>query len=342
MNKLSVANLNMTYFYGANAIKDLSFSVENKECVAVLGESESGKTSLLKCLAGLFPASSGSITLNNKDITNLNIKDRDVLLLLDNCGILERKSVRYNLEYPLKIRKIAKKYRRTKIETIAKEHKLYPLLSDKGRLLYPQDRVRLAVARMFVRDSSLILIDDIFKNVGSDIRRDLFLELLPYLKSNHNAPIIFGTTSKDEAFTIGDKVLILRYGVFEQIGTRNELISNPNSLYVEQLLNPHKNQVTVEVCSDNGGVYIVVNNNKIYDNKFDNYVGQKLIVSFTLKESLSGRLYNVKATTYEGAICTLILENNLKLNTQAEMSAVAVEVEDASLKYFEEQTEKAI
>ncbi|MFI3229485.1 MAG: ATP-binding cassette domain-containing protein [Bacillota bacterium] len=341
MNTLSIANLSMTYFYGAKAIDNLNLTVSSGECVAILGESESGKTSLVKCIAGLYPASEGNIYINNKDVTNLKIKDRDVLLLFDDCGIIGRKSVRFNLEYPLKLRKISRSFRRDKSEEVARECGIYPLLSDRGYLLGEEDKVRLAVARIKMRKSNVVLIDDIFKMVSSASRKNTFLAMLPHI-NNIETPVIFTTTSVDEAFTLSDKIVVMRYGIIEQIGTRKSLIEHPNTVYIDKFINPYRCRIDANVESNSTGSYVKILGKKVYKSLLKKYVGQNVIVSFIAKECETGRVYAVKDMLYNGGVCYAKLENDITLIAPIERRGYCVEAVEESVNIYDSCTERLV
>ena len=252
---LEIKNLNQTYFYGTNALKGISFVLNEGEKIAVLSKNGGGKTSLLKCIAGLFPADYGNIILNGKDITNLKPKDRDVRLVYDDGGLISKRTVKFNLLYPLKIRKIEKNERINKVYSVAKEYGLDPFLNEYAYRLFTPEIIALSLARVALRDSGLTLIDDVFSLANGIERKNLFEKFLPKLR-NIPGNVIFATDSVEEAFAFGDRVLILNSGYQDQIGTVEEIRNNPNTLFVDQYVNPEKNR---ELFSVSNGIISLKN-----------------------------------------------------------------------------------
>ena len=304
---LKVDSLTKQYFYGQKAIDNLTFEVNKGEVVAVVGASESGKTSLLKCIAGLYSLEEGKIYIDGTDVSEKKTKERDVKFLYSDSGygIFRRRSVKYNLGYPLKVRKVDKAIRLQKVEEVSEKFGIKSLLNDYGYMLYEDDILRVIFARKDVRDARVTLIDDVFKIVKSEDRAKLFQELNGSIR-DENGAVLFATTSIDEAFSVADRVIILHYGKCQQIGTPNELKCSPQTLTVEKLVNPYHTIIEsegvittyeVEECAD-GCEYLV--NSYTYEK--GNYVvltDLGTIVTPTLKPTYklrikpnSERLYN--------------------------------------------------
>jgi ABC-type sugar transport system ATPase subunit len=213
---ISIENLNMQYLYGAKPVEDLTFTVEKGAVLGVFGAEESGKTSLLKCIAGLYPATAGKCEIVNakceiKDITKAKPKRRDICLMHSEGGMLWGRTLRYNLGYPLKIRKV--KGIEQKVEEAAKIFNLSHLLDIRAKKLAPADIVRANFARASLRAPAAYLIDDIFA-LCEEGRHDLFIELLPQLKKlADTAPVIFASSVEDEIFGVFDEILILGVSV---------------------------------------------------------------------------------------------------------------------------------
>ena len=269
---LKVENLTKQYFYGQKAIDNLTFEVNKGEVVAVVGASESGKTSLLKCIAGLYSLEEGKIYIDGTDVSEAKIKERDLKFLYSDSGygIFRRRSVKYSLGYPLKVRKVDKAIRLQKVEEVAEKYDIKSLLNDYGFMLYEDDVLRVIFARKDTRNASVTLIDDVFKIVKSEDRAKLFKELNGSIR-DENGAVLFATTSIDEAFSVADRVIVLHYGKCQQIGTPDELKCSPLTLTVEKLVNPYRTIIESE------GV----------------------ITTYELEESEEAREYTVNSYTYE-------------------------------------------
>src|SRR5690554_6695864 len=205
MKKILIKNLKQQYNYGAVGIQDMSFELEDNQTLAIISGKEGGKTSLLKCIAGLNPQVGGEIYINDILVNDKKPKDRDILLVYEDGGLFDFRSVFYNLSYPLKIRKLDKDFIYKKIADISKELGFEYLLDYKISSLSLAEKLRVMVARALIRDASVYLFDDPFKNVQPHYRHKLFNELYPYIRKIKGVKI-FATSSPDEAKTVGDSI----------------------------------------------------------------------------------------------------------------------------------------
>ena len=290
---LELVNLEQTYFYGAKAINNLSIKITDGEKVAVLSNSGGGKTSLLKCIAGLFPATNGKILLDGKDITNLKPKDRDVRLVYDDGGLIRKRTVKYNLEYPLKIRKVDKDERLILAYNCLKDYGLEPFYKEYAFRLFEGEIIALALARLGLRDCPLTMIDNLFALTNGQERKDLFRKFLPKLREI-GGNVIFATDSLEEAFSFGDRVIVLDGGNLQQFDTPKDLMENPQTLCVEKLVNPHK---TVLVSGVVDGI-VEIDNLKI---KIKDYDKDEIILSYCLKIDSDGQEFKLAYKEYVGA-----------------------------------------
>ena len=210
----------------------MCFEVESGKVLAILAEEEGGKTSLLKALAGLIPCESGSVFLGEKSILNLKPRERNFSLILENEGIFRFKTVKKQLELPLKIRKIPRGERALAVQDISEKFNITHLLQDIGAQLYEDDKVRLAFARAFIRKADCLLLDNPFNNLKANERDRVFHEMLPHIKKAE-CPVIFATNLLNEAVFTADYIICLNYGIIIQKGTPNEILNNPSE-YVRE------------------------------------------------------------------------------------------------------------
>ncbi|HHU42899.1 MAG: ABC transporter ATP-binding protein [Bacillota bacterium] len=292
MKKIVLKNLRQQYTYGAVGIQELSIELDDRETVAVLGGREAGKTSLLKCIAGLAPQTGGEIYINSRLVNSAKPKDRDVLMVYEDGGFFERRTVFYNLSYPLKIRKLDKNDITNRVVDISKKMGFEYLLDYKIYTLTLSERLRVMIARALLREASVYLFDDPFKNVQPYLRRKLFNELYPYIK-NINAPKIFATSSADEAKTVADKIVILNYGFVTDMGKAEDIIKNPNCLLAYRYMyGDTSNIVKTKIQQEEDAVFIEILGQRINieKDKLLNpiYIGKEVLVCFLLKENDKG------------------------------------------------------
>lgn len=268
MNKLEIKSLYLQYKYGALALQNINFEVSEGQIFTVLAPSEGGKTSLIKGLAGLYPILRGEAILNGKVMNNLPIKQRNITVMYEDGCLFKHKSVTDNLVFPLKIRKIDKTQARNTVNQIIEEFDLTECENTRISKLDRTLKFKVALARLFVRQSELYLIDDPLKVFSVEERKLHFDYLYPNLiKLSKIAPVIYATSSVDESAVLGDRVALLNYGVQLQSGNINELITHPNNALAYKMF--HSGAVSAEVVLAQSGedVYIELDGNKIFLNR---------------------------------------------------------------------------
>lgn len=333
---LEIKNLKQTYFYGATAIDNFSLSIADGEKIAILSKSGGGKTSLLKCIAGLFPASEGSIILDGKDITNLKTKDRNVRLVYDDGGLIRKRTVKFNLEYPLKLKKIDKDERRQIAYEIAKKYGLEPFYKEHTFRLFEPEIISLALARTELTEVGVTLIDNVFALLNGVERRDTFNKYLEMIR-NIKGAVIFATDSVEEALSFGDRVVVLNSSFHQQTDTPYNLKSNPLTLSVDELLNPEKTRLVVGVVNN------VVEIDNITIRLPDDYNHDEVILSYNLKPDESGAPFNVKHKTYLGAgLYKYVNEAGDSLVLDKEPCNINVSIDTESLKLYDRVNEKLL
>ncbi len=333
---LEVKELNQTYFYGTNALNSVSFMLNDGEKLAVLSKTGGGKTSLIKCIAGLFPADSGNIILNGKDITALKIKDRDVRLVYDDGGLIRKRNVKFNLTYPLKLRKVDRVERLKIAYETAKEYGLEPFFKEPAYRLFTPEIIALALARLKLRESPLTLIDDLFSLSNGQERKDLFAKYLPKLKEI-SGNVIFATDSVEEAFSFGDRILVLNAGYLDQIGSSEELKSAPATLTVDSIVNPNKNRITALV---NDGVV------DFYGLKIKlptEYSSNEVFLSYELIQDENGCEFKTEYEVYEGTSMVYLVNSSGEKLLKTNKDVVRfVNINLETLKLFDRVSEKVL
>ncbi len=222
---LGAKDLSIKFRHGALAVSGLNFSVDKGQILTVMGDTSSGKTSLLKAIAGLYPIADGQLLLDGKNASEVPPKDKKICLMHEDGGFFTYRTVRFNLEYPLRIR--GKKLNDLSLQFVTPD-----ILDKKIKQLTQEERLSVMFERINLRsDAEIILIDDPFKTVPENKRDKLFSFYLPFIRSlTDRAAVIYATTKKTEAEAIGAKTLLLYYGVLQQYGDPQDFSSDPNSL----------------------------------------------------------------------------------------------------------------
>ena len=180
MEELFVSELSVKYRYGALAVSDLTFSTK-KGILCVFGETESGKTSLLKTLAGLVRPVSGTIRYDDTVMNDFSPERRNVVLLYEDGGFFENRTAEYNLRYPLKVRKIPEDRWEPIVRTATERVGYEPdFLRERVKKLSQRQRILLSYARAYTRKADLYLVDDALKT--AEDREETFSIVKPFLE----------------------------------------------------------------------------------------------------------------------------------------------------------------
>ena len=241
MAKIELKNLSKTYNKKIEALHDINFTIEDGQFFVLLGPSGAGKTTTLRCIAGLEKIDNGSILFNDESVTEDQPASRDVCFVFQQYSLYPHYSVYENLAFPLRspMRKLPEDEIKTKVENIANMLKISNKLNNKATQLSGGEMQRVAIGRALVREPNLYLMDEPLSSLDAKLRESLRVEL-KNIQTNLNATILYVTHDQAEATTLADKIGVLKEGHLVQIGTPEEIYENPNSIYVSQRLGSPK------------------------------------------------------------------------------------------------------
>ena len=241
MAKVELKNLFKTYNKKIEALHDINFTIEDGQFFVLLGPSGAGKTTTLRCIAGLEKIDSGSVLFNDESVTEDQPASRDVCFVFQQYSLYPHYSVYENLAFPLRspMRKLPEDEIKNKVESIASMLKISNKLNNKATQLSGGEMQRVAIGRALVREPNLYLMDEPLSSLDAKLRESLRVEL-KNIQTNLNATILYVTHDQAEATTLADKIGVLKEGRIVQIGTPEEIYENPNSIYVSQRLGSPK------------------------------------------------------------------------------------------------------
>jgi len=241
MAKIELKNLSKTYNKKIEALHDINFTIEDGQFFVLLGPSGAGKTTTLRCIAGLEKIDNGSILFNDESVTEDQPASRDVCFVFQQYSLYPHYSVYENLAFPLRspMRKLPEEEIKTKVESIASMLKISNKLNNKATQLSGGEMQRVAIGRALVREPNLYLMDEPLSSLDAKLRESLRVEL-KNIQTNLNSTILYVTHDQAEATTLADKIGVLKEGHLVQIGTPEEIYENPNSIYVSQRLGSPK------------------------------------------------------------------------------------------------------
>ena len=222
---LEAKDISIKFRHGALAISGLTFSVEKGQILTIMGDNECGKTSLLKAIAGLYEITGGELLFDGINANKIAPKDKKICLMHEDGGFFNYRSVKFNLEYPLRLRG-------EKLDGKTLRFVTPKLLDKKIKKMTKEERMAVMFERVNLRpDAEIILIDDPFKIVPDEKREEVFSYYLPFILSLcDHAAVIYATTERSEAEAIGSKTLLLHYGIEQQFGDPKEFSTDPSSL----------------------------------------------------------------------------------------------------------------
>jgi multiple sugar transport system ATP-binding protein len=218
-------------FGAVRVLEEFNLEVRPGEFLVLLGASGSGKTTALRILSGLETASAGRVLINERDVTQILPKYRDISMVFQSYALYPHKTVAENIGFPLKVRKIPEGERQAAIMDAAKQVQLEPLLGRYPRELSGGQRQRVALARAIVRRPAVFLMDEPLSNLDAKLRGHMRAEL-KHMQHELGITTIYVTHDQIEAMTLAHRVAILEKGVLQQLDTPKEIYNNPANLFV--------------------------------------------------------------------------------------------------------------
>ena len=216
-------------------LKDFNLDISEGEFVAILGPSGCGKTTLLRIICGLEEPTVGKVFLDNHDITNDEPKERNIALVFQNYALYPHKSVYDNLSLNLKFSGYSKDIIQTKVNLIAEMLNIEGLLDRRPKSLSGGENQRVALGRAIIRNPKIFLFDEPLSNLDADLR----IKMREELRSLHkelNTTMVYVTHDQIEAMSLGQKIVILKSGVIQQVGTPESIYNDPTNQFVAEFI----------------------------------------------------------------------------------------------------------
>ncbi len=243
-------------FKSTVAVRDIDLTIDHGEFVVLLGPSGCGKTTLLRMIAGLLEPTTGRILLDDRDITDLPSKKRDLAMVFQSYALYPHLSVGKNLGFPLRVQRISKDEIQRRVREVADALEIGHLLDRKPKELSGGQRQRVAVGRALVRDPKAFLMDEPLSNLDAKLRTQTRHELTA-LHRRLGATFIYVTHDQVEAMTMATKIVVLNAGAIEQYGSPAQVYDRPESVFVAGFLgSPAMNLLDARVLGIGGTVAV--------------------------------------------------------------------------------------
>ncbi|MEZ5321313.1 MAG: ABC transporter ATP-binding protein [Microthrixaceae bacterium] len=243
-------------FDTADAVSALSLEIAEREFLVLLGPSGCGKSTALRLLAGLEYPDEGTIRIDGVDVTDLEAKARDIAMVFQNYALYPHMTVRRNIEFPLRNRRVPAKERKELVDRTVDALALTDLLDRKPAQLSGGQRQRVALARALVRRPAAFLMDEPLSNLDAKLRVQMRAELIA-LQRRLETTVVYVTHDQVEAMTMGERIAIMDHGVLQQVGTPTEVYGRPANAFVAGFVgSPPMNLLTAHVDRDGPGATV--------------------------------------------------------------------------------------
>ena len=237
---------------GVVAVQEFNLEVADKEFIVLVGPSGCGKSTTLRMIAGLEEISEGELYIGDRLVNDLAPKDRDIAMVFQNYALYPHMTVYDNIAFALKLRKTPKDEIDRKVKEAAEILDITQYLGRKPKALSGGQRQRVAIGRAIVRDPKVMLMDEPLSNLDAKLRNQMRAEIIR-LRERINTTFIYVTHDQTEAMTLGDRIVIMKDGFIQQIGTPQEVFHHPYNLFVAGFIgSPQMNLFDAKLIKQNG------------------------------------------------------------------------------------------
>jgi ABC-type sugar transport system ATPase subunit len=247
--------VNLSKSFGAvAAVKSVNLAIEDGEFVVLVGPSGCGKTTTLRMVAGFEDPSGGEIKIDGKVVNDIEPRDRGLGMVFQSHALFPHKTVAQNIEFGLRMKKVPREERARRVREVAEMVRLVPLLGKLPAACSGGESQRVALARTLVTNPSSFLLDEPLSSLDAKLRRELRAEC-DRLHQELKKTFIFVTHDQEEAMTLADRIVVMRDGDIEQVGSPMEIYSNPITDFVADFFgSPSMNLIAGDIEAADGAV----------------------------------------------------------------------------------------
>ena len=248
---------------GVVAVQEFNLDIADKEFIVLVGPSGCGKSTTLRMVAGLEDISGGELYIDGKLMNDIAPKDRDIAMVFQNYALYPHMTVRENMAFALKLRHVPKEEIEQKVLQAAQILDITQYLDRKPKALSGGQRQRVAIGRAIVRAPKVMLMDEPLSNLDAKLRNEMRAEILK-LRERIDTTFIYVTHDQTEAMTLGDRIVIMRDGYVQQIGTPQDVFNHPANLFVAGFIGmPVMNFFDAELELVNGRYFVVLADERV-------------------------------------------------------------------------------
>ncbi|MBO3279286.1 ABC transporter ATP-binding protein [Intestinimonas butyriciproducens] len=258
MATVTLKNVKKIYDNKVTAVHDFNLEIADKEFIVLVGPSGCGKSTTLRMVAGLEEISEGDLLIGDKRMNDVEPKDRDIAMVFQNYALYPHMTVYENMAFALKLRKLPKDEIDKKVREAAEILDITSYLDRKPKALSGGQRQRVAIGRAIVRNPQVFLMDEPLSNLDAKLRNQMRAEIIK-LRQRIDTTFIYVTHDQTEAMTLGDRIVIMKDGYIQQIGTPQEVFEHPANIFVAGFIGtPQMNLFDAKLVKTGGGYSVEV------------------------------------------------------------------------------------
>ena len=252
MASVKLTNVKKIYGKDTVAVQDFNLDIADKEFIVFVGPSGCGKSTTLRMIAGLEEISDGELYIGDRLVNDVAPKDRDIAMVFQNYALYPHMTVYDNIAFALKLRHLPKDEIDRKVKEAAEILDITQYLGRKPKALSGGQRQRVAIGRAIVREPKVLLMDEPLSNLDAKLRNQMRAEIIK-LRKRIDTTFIYVTHDQTEAMTLGDRIVIMRDGFIQQIGTPQQVFNHPRNLFVAEFIgSPKMNIFDAKLVKANG------------------------------------------------------------------------------------------
>ncbi|MBR6029002.1 MAG: sn-glycerol-3-phosphate ABC transporter ATP-binding protein UgpC [Clostridia bacterium] len=256
MASVKLEHVKKVYDNNVVAVHDFNLDIQDKEFIVFVGPSGCGKSTTLRMIAGLEDISDGTLTIGDRVVNDVEPKDRDIAMVFQNYALYPHISVYENMAFSLRIRKMSNEEVHKRVTQAAEILGITEYLGRKPKQLSGGQRQRVAIGRAIVRDPAVFLMDEPLSNLDAKLRNQMRAEII-LLRKRIDTTFIYVTHDQTEAMTLGDRIVIMKDGYIQQVGTPQQVFETPKNLFVAGFIgSPQMNFLKADLVNK-GGQYAV-------------------------------------------------------------------------------------
>ena len=263
MASVKLTNVKKVYDNNVVAVQEFNLDIADKEFIVFVGPSGCGKSTTLRMIAGLEDISGGTVEIDGVVVNDLQPRDRNIAMVFQNYALYPHLTVFENMAFSLRLKKMPQDEVYERVTRAAEVLGITEYLLRKPRALSGGQRQRVAIGRAMVRDSKVFLMDEPLSNLDAKLRNQMRAEII-LLRQQLDTTFIYVTHDQTEAMTLGDRIVIMKDGFIQQVGSPEEVFDRPGNLFVAEFIGaPKMNIVHTNLLLENGKYYVTPYGSKI-------------------------------------------------------------------------------